>query len=156
IYRVIDAVLTDESNRQIIEESYPKRSMTPRNTGYALAMLAEPEQPVSLCRLLAGSEGTVGIHTEVNLNLRHLPPKEIRLLRIDCHALIESLHANVTALAHQPEASELVDKYILDFTKGHPTYQYNRFFIEGDPEALLMVEFRGDTLDEVENKAAAL
>src|SRR5690606_34617133 len=70
--------------------------------------------------------------------------------------LIESLHANVVALQHRPEASELVDKYIMDFTKGHPTYQYNRFFIEGDPAALLMVEFRGNNLEEVERKAAAL
>lgn len=156
IYRGINALLTNESNQRIIEEGYPKHSITRRNTGYALDMLADPGQPFNLCRLLAGSEGTLGIHTELKLNLLPLPPQEIGLLCIHCHSLIESLHANITALAHQPEASELVDKYILDFTKGHPTYQYNRFFIEGDPEALLMVEFRGDTLDEVENKAAAL
>src|SRR5690606_30299703 len=42
------------------------------------------------------------------------------------------------------------------FTKGHPTYQYNRFFIEGDPEALIMVEFRAETAEEVQRKAAGL
>ncbi len=156
IYREMNALLTDESNRRVIADNYPKRSITRRNTGYALDLLADSEQPFNLCRLLAGSEGTLGIHTELKLNLLPLPPQEIGLLCIHCHSLIESLHANVIALAHHPEASELVDKYILDFTKGHPTYQYNRFFIEGDPEALLMVEFRGATPEEVASKAAAL
>ncbi|HMF73783.1 MAG TPA: FAD-linked oxidase C-terminal domain-containing protein, partial [Flavitalea sp.] len=48
------------------------------------------------------------------------------------------------ALKHKPMASELVDRYIMDFTKGHPVYQQNRFFIEGEPEAMLMVEFMAD------------
>lgn len=156
IYRGINALLADEANKQAIEAGYPKRSITRRNTGYALDLLVDNDQPFNLCKLLAGSEGTLGIHTELKLNLLPLPPNEVGLLCIHCHSLIESLHANVVALEHQPAASELVDKYILDFTKGHPTYQYNRFFIEGDPEALLMVEFRGDTLEEVERKAAAL
>src|SRR5690606_28519759 len=68
----------------------------------------------------------------------------------------ECMHGNVVALQHKPEASELVDKYILDFTVGHPTYQYNRFFIEGDPQALLIVEFRADKEEEIVCKAEAL
>lgn len=156
IYRRINDLLSEPANREAITTGYPKPSLTRRNTGYALDMLSDTSLPFNFCKLLAGSEGTLGIVTEVKLNLLPLPPMEIGLLCIHCHTLIESLHANVVALQHHPEASELVDKYIMDFTKGHPTYQYNRFFIEGDPQALLMVEFRGDTLQEVENKAAAL
>lgn len=156
IYRRMNALLTDPENREAIKRGYPKPSLTRRNTGYALDMLSDTSEPFNLCKLLAGSEGTLGILTEATLNLQPLPPKEIGLLCIHCHTLIDSLHANVVALQHSPESSELVDKYILDFTKGHPTYQYNRFFIEGDPAALLMVEFRGDSLQEVQSKAAAL
>ena len=36
------------------------------------------------------------------------------------------------------------------------TYQYNRFFIEGDPTALLIVEFRADTAEAIRVKAAQL
>ncbi|SEL66893.1 FAD-binding and (Fe-S)-binding domain-containing protein [Parapedobacter koreensis] len=156
IYRWIADLLSAPANQQAIKTGYPKPSLTRRNTGYALDILSDPSQPFNFCKLLAGSEGTLGILTEAKLNLLPLPPKEIGLLCIHCHTLIESLHANLIALQHHPEASELVDKYIMDFTKGHPTYQYNRFFIEGDPEAMLMVEFRGDTLAEVERKAGAL
>lgn len=156
IYRGMNALLTEPENRDAIAKGYPKPSITRRNTGYALDLMANTTEPFDFCKLFAGSEGTLGILTEAKLNLLPLPPREVGLLCIHCHTLIESLHANVVALRHHPEASELVDKYILDFTKGHPTYQYNRFFIEGDPEALLMVEFRGDTVDEVERKAMAL
>jgi len=156
IYRGINTLLAEPKNKEAIAKGYPKKSLTRRNTGYALDLLANTNEPFNLCRLLAGSEGTLGIVTEAKLNLLPLPPKEIGLLCVHFHSLMESLHANVVVLEHQPEASELVDKYIMDFTKGHPTYQYNRFFIEGDPEALLMIEFRADTLQEVEIRAQAL
>jgi len=156
IYRRMNDLLSDPENREAIKAGYPKPALTRRNTGYALDMLSDTSQPFNFCKLFAGSEGTLGILTEAKLNLLPLPPKEIGLLCVHCNTIVESLHANVVALRHRPEASELVDKYIMDFTKGHPTYQYNRFFIEGDPEALLMVEFRGATPAEIEEKAAAL
>src|SRR5690606_21783463 len=66
------------------------------------------------------------------------------------------LHANRVAMKHHPKASELVDRYIMDFTKNHKVYSQNRFFIEGDPAALLMVEFWGNTREEVVIQADAL
>lgn len=155
IYRGLSALLTDPENQQTIKDSFPKAAITRRNTGYALDLLLD-QHPINLNTILAGSEGTLGLVTEAKLNLIPLPPPEVGLLCIHCSSILEATHANVIALAHQPEASELVDKYIMDFTKGHPIYQHNRFFIEGDPEAILMVEFRGNTLDEVLNKGEAL
>ncbi len=156
IYRALNTLITNEENRHIIQSGYPKKNITRRNTGYALDILMEDMNAFNLCHILAGSEGTLGFITEAKLKLRPLPPKEIGLLCIHFSDMVECMHGNVVALALQPEASELVDKYILDFTKGHPTYQYNRFFIEGDPQALLMVEFRADTVEEIAAKASAL
>ncbi|WP_134090536.1 FAD-binding and (Fe-S)-binding domain-containing protein [Olivibacter sp. XZL3] len=156
LYREINELLSSKENQKIIKENYPKRSITRRNTGYALDLLADQQEPFNLCKLIAGSEGTLALITEAKLNLMPLPPQEVGILCIHCQTLIESLHANIVALKHQPEASELVDKYILDFTKDHPTYQYNRFFMEGDPAALLMVEFRDHSLSGVTQKANAL
>jgi FAD/FMN-containing dehydrogenase/Fe-S oxidoreductase len=156
IYRAVNTLVSNPVHLQAIREGYPKKNITRRNTGYALDVLADTSQPFNLCSILAGSEGTLGIITEAKLQLRPLPAKEIGLLCIHFSDMVECMHGNVIALAHQPEASELVDKYILDFTKGHPTYQYNRFFIKGDPEALLIVEFRADTLSEITAKSDAL
>lgn len=156
IYRQMNDLLTDPQNLADIDAGYPKRSITRRNTGYALDILSDRHRPFNMCNLLAGSEGTLAIVTEAKLRLMDLPPKELGLLCVHFSDMVECMRGNVIALNHKPEASELVDKYIMDFTVGHPTYQYNRFFIEGDPQALLIVEFRGDTLAATEAKAMAL
>ena len=153
IYRSLNALLTNKENQKAIHAGFPKSEITRRNTGYALDMLSDTSVPFNLCRLLAGSEGTIGIITEAKVKLMPLPPKEIGLLCVHFSNMVECMRGNVIALRNKPEASELVDKYILDFTVGHPTYQYNRFFIEGDPEALLIVEFRGDSQEEIALKA---
>jgi FAD/FMN-containing dehydrogenase len=129
IYRSLNELLTNKENQEAIHAGYPKSEITRRNTGYALDMLSDVSQPFNLCRLLAGSEGTIGIITEAKIKLMPLPPKEIGLLCVHFEDMVECMRGNVVALRNNPEASELVDKYILDFTVGHPTYQYNRFFL---------------------------
>ncbi len=85
-----------------------------------------------------------------------LPPAETALVCVHCNSIVEAMHANKLSLLHQPVAGELVDKLILDFTRGHPEYNKNRFFIEGDPEAILMVEFMEFTAQEAREKANTL
>ena len=156
LYGQIFKILNNPFIQETIEKKYPKKSLTRRNTGYALDMLSDNElfnqqsnKPFNFCKLLSGSEGTLAFITEAKLNLIPLPPKEIALICIHCNSIQDSLQANLVALRHKPMASELVDKYILDFTKGHHLYNQNRFFIEGDPAAILMVEFMAETQEEL-------
>lgn len=156
LYGQVFKILNNPLIQETIEKKYPKKSITRRNTGYALDMLIDNElfnqdstKHFNFCKLLSGSEGTLAFITEAKLNLIPLPPKEIALICIHCHSIQDSLQANLVALRHKPMASELVDKYILDFTKGHHLYHQNRFFIEGDPAAILMVEFMADTPEEL-------
>ena len=158
----LNEILSDERNQILIQSNFPKASVVRRNTGYALdSLLAmkpfnQQGKDFNLCSLLAGSEGTIAFITEVKLNLIDLPPKETAVICIHCNSIEEALRANIVALSHNPMASELVDKYILDFTIGHPEYKKNRFFIEGDPAAILMVEFMRDDLTELESKIQQL
>lgn len=158
IYKGIHELVNQPENIEAIKKGYPKKTLTRRNTGYALDFLIpeEGKETFNLCELLAGSEGTLAFVTEAKLKLLPLPPKEEALVCVHFNSLAESLLANIIILKHHPLASELVDKYIMDFTKGHPVYQHNRFFIEGEPEALLMVEFFADTEQELETKTSAL
>ncbi len=158
IYKGISALVNNPVNIAAIEEGYPKKSLTRRNTGYALDFLVPDgeKNTVNLCELLAGSEGTLFFVTEAKLKLLPLPPKEEALVCVHFNSLAESLLANIIILQHRPMASELVDKYIMDFTKDHPVYKHNRFFIEGEPEALLMVEFFAETKEEILVKTTAL
>jgi len=158
IYNGLFDLLNNSARQQLIREQFPAKEVVRRNTGYALDALLDMQPftangaPFNLCKLLAGSEGTLGFITELKLNLLPLPPKEVGVLIVHCASLVESLYANIEVLKQQPMASELVDKLIMDFTIGHPEYQKNRFFIEGDPAALLMVEFMGPTREAVDEK----
>lgn len=158
IYTGLFELLHNKERQQLIREQFPAKEVVRRNTGYALDALIDMQPfteggaPFNLCKLLAGSEGTLGFITELKLNLQPLPPKEVGVLIVHCSTLVESLYANIEVLKQQPMASELVDKMIMDFTIGHPEYQKNRFFIEGDPAALLMVEFMEPTKEGLDQK----
>ncbi|MDP3392752.1 FAD-binding and (Fe-S)-binding domain-containing protein [Sediminibacterium sp.] len=155
IYQNLLELLQHKHHQALIQQNFPSKEVVRRNTGYALDALldmqpfAENGSKFNLCKLLAGSEGTLAFITELKLNLLPLPPKEVGVIIVHCNSLSESLCVNIEALKQGPMAVELVDKMILDFTIGHPEYQKNRFFIEGDPAALLMIEFMEETKEEL-------
>jgi len=162
IYTKLEKLLGDPDNQQLIRDNFPQVNVHRRNTGYALDSLLAMEpftsggEPFNLCKLLAGSEGTLAFVTEIKLNLIDLPPQHTAVVCIHCHSIVEAMKINKLALTHRPMASELVDKFIMDFTIGHPEYHKNRFFIEGDPEAILMVEFMEHSDEAARQKAAGL
>lgn len=146
IYRTIHEILSDPENQKEIMEQYPLPTITRRNTGYAIDLLMKTQpfstsrEKFNMCKLIAGSEGTLGIITEVKLRLSPLPPRHNALICIHFDSIYESLEANLIALKFKPYASELIDHYILECTKENIAQRKNRFFIEGDPKALLIVE----------------
>ncbi len=171
LYRTVQEILADESNATEIREKFPKRSIARRNTGYALDLLLETEpftegsDPFNFCKLIAGSEGTLAFLTEIKLNIVPLPPKEVGLICVHFNTIDEALRANLIALKYNPSASELIDHYILECTKENIEQSKNRFFVQGDPGAILVVEIaRGDkeqvaqlaTEIEAEMRAAGL
>ncbi len=85
-----------------------------------------------------------------------LPPRESGLLCVHFHTIDESLRANLIALKYKPSASELIDHYILDCTKDNIEQSKNRFFVEGDPGAILVVEFLRDDRESIKQIAAGL
>jgi FAD/FMN-containing dehydrogenase len=145
IYADTRAWLDDAATRQQIRNGFPKPTVTRRNTGYALDALVDDWESetggLNLCRLLAGSEGTLAFVTEATLNLLPLPPAETALVCAHFDSVRESLRANLIALAHGCQASELVDDYILQLTKTNTEQAKNRTFVMGEPKTVLMVEF---------------
>ncbi|TSA26099.1 MAG: FAD-binding oxidoreductase [Bacteroidetes bacterium] len=105
--------------------------------------------PLNLAKLLAGSEGTLALITEIKLNLVPLPPKEKALVCVHCHSVEEALRANLIALKFFPGSVELMDKTILDCTRENITQRKNRFFLQGDPAAILIVEFARESREEI-------
>ena len=77
------------------------------------------------------------------------PPKETGLLCVHFNTIDESLRANLIGLKYRPSASELIDHYILECTKGNIEQSKNRFFVQGDPGAILVIEFVRETKEEI-------
>ena len=148
IYRQINEILSDPENRENIRREYPDPAIHRRNTGYALDLLLETE-PFNFSKLIAGSEGTLMFMTDIKLNLVPLPPKEKALICVHCHTIAESLKANLIALSYEPGSVELMDKAIMDCTRDNITQRQNRFFIEGDPGAILIIEFARESREEI-------
>lgn len=162
IYRQTFDILSNPDNQQEIRKNFPKPSIERRNTGYALDMLlnCEPFTPggmdFNFCQLIAGSEGTLCFLTEIKLHINPLPPKEAGLVCVHFHSVDEALRANIIAMQYKPSASELIDHYILECTKENIEQSKNRFFVQGDPGAILVVEFRRETQEEVLEVAARM
>ncbi len=148
LYRtVLDTV---EANRDEIDRRYPK--ILRRVAGYNL-----PEMflhPFNLARLLVGSEGTLGIVTEATI--RVVPrPSHAAVAVVHFRDLFEALEAAQAILPYRPSAVELIDKMMLDMTRAQPDYARRMTFVEGDPAAVLVVEFAGERRDEVLDRLGA-
>lgn len=155
IYRNIREILSDQFNQEEIRKEFPHPELKRRNNGYAIDLLLESQPfsknnvPFNFCNLLAGSEGTLALVTEIKLNLVPLPPKVKGVACVHLNSVEESLHANLIALKYNPGAVELMDNVILGLTKENLAQQRNRFFVQGDPGALLIVEFARETKEEI-------
>lgn len=159
LYKHIYNILGDEKVRQEINNEFPEKNIHRRNTGYAIDLLADSEvfggndKGFNFCRLIAGSEGTLAFITEIKLNLVPLPPKVKGLVCVHLDSVRDSLEANLIALDFQPASVELMDKTIMDLTKENPLQRQNRFFVEGDPGAILIVEFAANDEETIAKKA---
>ena len=162
IYASIYSELSQELVQQEIKNQFPKPSIHRRNTGYAVDELLDfdlfggKDDTINIAKLLSGSEGTLVFSTAITLQLDALQPKESVIIASHFNSIKESLKATVLAMNHELYACELMDKVILDCTKNNREQAKNRFFIQGDPEAILMFEVSGDTKKEAQKKADEL
>lgn len=159
VYQKIKDILSNKENQTEIIKEYPDPDLERRNTGYALDILlnsspfTESKTPFNYTKLLAGSEGTLAFTTEIKLNLVPLPPKNKALVCVHLKTVPDALRANLIALKFDPVAVELMDKVILDLTKQNIEQEKNRFFVEGDPGAILIVEFADENPALIDEKA---
>ena len=137
-----------------VELRFPK--ILRRVGGYNLDEFVDAEQPFNLTKLIVGSEGTLGIVVEARINLVPLP-KAKAVLVVQFEDLLESLEATPVILRHQPSAVEVMDAFILDHTRQSPDlHRHRQTFVEGEPAALLCVEFYGERAEDLPPRIEAL
>ena len=146
----------DEKTRKLIEETYPDKELTRRSCGYAIdETIADitKDRTINLCKLIAGSEGTLAFLTRIKVSLDPLPPKEVMVVCAHCVSLDAAFEANLTALAQKPTAIELMDGEIIQLSRQNSAFSSQQSFIKGDPAALLIAELRSDTREDLDQQA---
>ena len=137
-----------EAERDEVLARYP--SIQRRVSGYNLDELIG-DDGFDSARFVIGSEGTLVTITEARLKLVPLPRfKGLAVLHF--RDVNESMEATVAALELKPAAVELVDEMIVRQARTNLAYSRMMDFVEGDPGALLLAEFYGESEAEVESK----
>ena len=108
----------------------------------------DAHRPFSLAKIVVGSEGTLATTIEAKVNLVPVP-KMTCLCIVHFKSLIASMEAMQPILACNPTAVELIDKTVIGMAQGSLEFSRLTSFIQGEPEALLAVEFYGETETEL-------
>nr|WP_282054985.1 FAD-binding and (Fe-S)-binding domain-containing protein [Maribacter luteus] len=162
LYKNIYKELSNKEVQEQIKEEFPKPGIHRRNTGYAVDDLLKsgifggPEEKFNYCELLTGSEGTLAFTTEITVQLDELPPKYSAMVVTHYRTLEDCLSDVIPVMKHGLHLCEMMDKVILDCTKNNTTQLQNRFFVEGDPAALLMLELKANTEKELQQEIGKL
>ncbi|URC14860.1 FAD-binding and (Fe-S)-binding domain-containing protein [Flavobacterium sp. B183] len=162
IYKTIYDELSVVATQEEIVKEFPKPEIHRRNTGYAVDVLLKSdlfggtEPTVNLGKLLCGSEGTLAFTTEVTLKVDDLPPPHSIMVVGHYHTIQESLESVVVAMKHHLYTAEMIDDTILDCTKTNREHIKNRFFLVGEPKAIMLFEVASNTLEDAEKQADAL
>ncbi|TCK69254.1 FAD/FMN-containing dehydrogenase [Winogradskyella wandonensis] len=151
IYKTIYEELSLADVHDTIRKEFPKPEIHRRNTGYAIDELINTDvftendsADFNMCKLLAGSEGTLAFTTEITLQLDDLPPTDNVMIALHYKSIEDCMSSVKALMKHNLHTCEMMDNTILNLTKHNKTQQKNRIFIEGEPVAILMCELKAN------------
>jgi len=159
IYRVICSII--DGNLDSIASDFPTPQVTRRNMGYAIDRLAQMQpwnpkgDPFSLAPLICGSEGTLCLITEIVIKLVPVP-RHISLICAHFDSIQKACRAIAVIQEHQPAAVELLDGILLNATHNNREQADNRFWVEGDPGAVLAIELHDDQTKQLQRRVRGL
>lgn len=155
IYRAVRELT--QAHQDEIRRRFPK--ILRRVSGYNLdEFLPEAESDRSslgLEKLIVGSEGTLAVIMEAELNVSPRP-RERGLVVLHFESLAASMDAVAACLELQPSAVELMDHMLIELARNNLSLKSTMAAIQGNPAALLMVEFSGDDAGFVSSQAERL
>ncbi|MCI0666920.1 MAG: FAD-binding protein [Methylococcaceae bacterium] len=159
IYRTLVGMI--DENRALIQKSIPAPDGIHRNTGYALDVLCACQpweshgSPFNLAPFLCGTEGTLVLVTAVKVRLVPVPPDR-SLLCAHFESLDDALRSVSKILVYRPAALEIIDRHILERTEQNTAQQENRFWLQGKPDAVLLIELHTDNIERAESVDQAI
>lgn len=156
IYESLYQNLHSPSVQMQIKTGFPRAEIHRRNNGYAVDELIDCEvfsedssKMFNISKLLCGSEGTLAFTTQITLQLDDLPPSSQAMVALHFNSIDNCMDAVVPIMNHDLYSCEMMDDTILNLTKHNKTQLENRFFVEGNPKAILLCELRAHTDEDL-------
>ena len=162
LYR--DLPLLGAAYRDEILEKYPR--ILRRVSGYNLDELVSNGEafgagyssapgPLNLSRIVVGSEGTLAVVTEARLRIVR-SPRAKGILIVHFRSVFDAVEASETIVSTNPSAAELIDDFILGNARSNPSFADKLGWVEADAQAVMVVEYYGETETEVASKLDGL
>jgi FAD/FMN-containing dehydrogenase/Fe-S oxidoreductase len=153
-----------EAYRDRILERFPK--LIRRVSGYNLDELIRngdkfgagySSRPgaFNMAKVVTGSEGTLVAVTEAKIRIVPLPT-HMGLLLVHFRSLFDAVDSAQEIVATSPAAAELIDEFILNAARGKPDVAAKLQFVDPSAEALMVVEYYGESDAEVQSKLETL
>jgi FAD/FMN-containing dehydrogenase/Fe-S oxidoreductase len=139
LYRNVTRII--EGSRDEVARRFPK--VQRRVGGYNLDEFP-PDGRMNLAKLVVGSEGTLAVVTEATVRLARRPAATV-LAVFQFDDIIPALEHTAEILQTGPTAVELTDRYIIDLARRTRDLSQRLTFVDGDPGAILAVEYAGES-----------
>ncbi len=146
IYRAVSEIKRDYGEE--IERHFPK--IPRRVSGYNLDALVSGNT-INLSKLVAGSEGTLGIVTEVAVNIVPVP-KETGLLVVHFKDMLEGMDALSEMLSFRPISLEVMDHHLIGMGKQSKSVGDKLGWLQGEPEAVFAIEAEEDSKEKLQGR----
>lgn len=153
IYTAVGRLIEEES--AVIDAAYPDLG---RNVaGYTLDALLEPDERgrINLARLIAGSEGTLGIVTEATLELVE-EPTAVGAVLLSYADFIEAMADVAGIMEHGPAAVESMDAPLLEKARAQPKFADKAALVPEGADGALLIEVFGPSEASVERDLEAI
>lgn len=156
IYRSLDQLI--EENHDLVRSS---ELTVPKNSaGYNLFAVKNKDGSFDLTPLFVGSQGTLGIATELHLATESFNPITTTMAAFcDDISVLEKVVEELRGLPKAPSAIELVDDNLLRFVDKHNPNQLRGILSQPYPRFVLIIEFddiSAKTQKKMSKKAAKI
>lgn len=142
IYRTLDNILTD--NAELIEKTRP--FLAANNSGYDIWSVKDSKGNFNLTKLIAGSQGTLGLISEISLEAESFNPDTS--LVVSFYDNLDKLTSAVNEIKKlQPSSLEIIDSNLLDFLDVASPNHLRKIVRKPHPKIILLTEF-----DELSNR----
>lgn len=148
IYRALDALI--EENQELIDKMH--LGVTKNSAGYCLPQIKQRDGSFDLTPLFVGSQGTLGIVTEILLDTEvHNPNPSLVVASFDSIDQAQTAVLELRGLSDIPSTIEMVDSNLLELVNKLNPNQLKEVIEKPFPRVMMFIEF--DNPERVQKKA---